>query len=101
MVRAPGTPARGSPRELTRQAPKLDQLQPERFEPGDHAVQRGLVREATRQQRVLAVGVNGQGHEGAPHPRPQPARAGPSGPEPGPGVVVDFERFLRRALGLG
>jgi hypothetical protein len=56
-----------------RQAAELGQLQAERLEPGDHAVHRGLVWQAARQQRVLAARLRGQGRERAQHLRPEMA----------------------------
>jgi hypothetical protein len=58
------------------QAAEFEQLQPERFEPGDHTVHSGLVRKTTRQQRILALRPSPEGREGAPHPRTEmPANA--------------------------
>jgi hypothetical protein len=55
------------------QAAEFEQLQPERFEPGDHTVHSGLVRKTTRQQRILALRPSPEGREGAPHLRPEMA----------------------------
>src|SRR5580698_1307041 len=58
-------------------APKaadLEQVQAERFDPGQHAVQRGLVRQGAGQQRVLAVSLGAQAGERGPH---RPAQVAP------------------------
>src|SRR5580704_8234315 len=55
------------------QAADLEQFESERLDLGQHAVQRGLVRDGAAQQRVLAVDIGAQGGEGAPHGRAQVA----------------------------
>jgi hypothetical protein len=56
-----------------RQAAKLQQLQPEGFEPCENAVHGGLVWEAARQQRIPALRPGGEGGERAQHFRPEVA----------------------------
>jgi hypothetical protein len=46
----------------TPQAADLEQFKSEFFDPGQHAVQRGLIRHAV-QQRVAAMGIGVQGRE--------------------------------------
>src|SRR5580700_1233488 len=54
------------------QAPDLEQFQPERLDPRQYAVQRGLVRQGAGQQRVLALCLGVQGRERGPHRPSQP-----------------------------
>lgn len=76
-AKLPGCAARSEPPWPldigTRRAAELKQLKPERLKPGDHAVYGGLVREATRQQRVLTLGPSVQGRERAQHLRSEMA----------------------------
>ena len=53
-----------------RQAADLEQFESEFFDPGQHAVQRGLVRDAS-QYRVPGLGLGLQGGKRAPHGRPR------------------------------
>jgi hypothetical protein len=55
------------------QAEDLEQFESERLDLGQHAVQRGLVRDGASQQRVLTLGLGAQGGERAPHGRTQVA----------------------------
>src|ERR1700722_7848314 len=56
-----------------RQAAYLEQLQPQGFEPGDHAVYGGLVAEAAGQQCVLAARRSGERQKRAEHAGPKVA----------------------------
>src|SRR5580693_9698135 len=51
----------------------LEQFESERLDLGQHAVQRGLVRDGAAQQRVLALCLGAQGGERAQHGRAQVA----------------------------
>lgn len=55
------------------QPAEFEQVQPERFEPGDHTVHSGLVLEATGQKRVRALRLGVEGRERAQHLRPEMA----------------------------
>ena len=59
----------GSP---ARETPDLEQFESEFFDPGQHAVQRGLIRDAA-QQRVLCPGLGVQGGERAQRRRAEVA----------------------------
>ena len=48
-------------------AAEPDQFEPERLDLGQHAVQRGLVRDRTSQERVRAPGLSAQARERAQH----------------------------------
>ncbi len=64
----------------------LEQFESERLDPGQHAVQRGLIRNAL-QQRVLASGLDPQGGERSSHRRTQ--------------VAADTDLVARRRLPVG
>ena len=60
------TPMAGGPADL-------QQFESERLDLGQHAVQRGLVRDGAAQQRVLALCLGVQAGERPPHGRAQTA----------------------------
>jgi hypothetical protein len=69
--------------DIAGQAADLEQFESERLDPGQHAMQRGLVRNAL-QQRVLASCLGVQGGERASHRRTQ--------------VAADTDLVVRRRL---
>jgi len=58
---------------VLRKPAQFEQFQSERFELGNDAVHRGLVLEATPQQRILAPRPSGQGRERPQHRGPEVA----------------------------